>query len=509
MTMQQIIDELKNLKQELDKIDLTKDMKPEDIKKMADKSLSHVDKITRDEGFDDRSLQATVAILGNASSRIAYDPTKDNEKARADKANRRDILAKVAAKKDVAARVKGKYDELTRKKAVIDKYKEKFDPNELTKRQNRKRQANENKIDANESRWQEVDDFKGKVSEELDTINNNLALMKELSEIEKKHKELQEAKADLEAEKKIPDNDKDFIAQYQSDVDKQEADFNSKISAIKGKYQGLKLDEATLEADIKKAKAVSKSEIGTAKGSINSKLTGAESTYGYKAGFESFIKGKLDAAKTDEEYLRAFDQAKAELEAENMNMGIANDKIQENIDTITRGQNLSRGSNGTSAGTTTVMNTIPDITEEQIQEMIDNDPECQDKMSQLNLPVDPKQMRQAVYKALTEGKKGPHPIAFLKSFSKRTQDQWVADKMKDVRDMAIRKINDNIQAKAQADANATKTVEGKREKFVQSLVSHVMSADDKTLEQMEKDADKAPGKVLTDVYKEVDEDSQR
>ena len=72
MTMQQIIDELKNLKQELDKIDLTKDMKPEDIKKMADKSLSHVDKITRDEGFDDRSLQATVAILGNASSRIAY-----------------------------------------------------------------------------------------------------------------------------------------------------------------------------------------------------------------------------------------------------------------------------------------------------------------------------------------------------------------------------------------------------------------------------------------------------
>ena len=88
-----------------------------------------------------------------------------------------------------------------------------------------------------------------------------------------------------------------------------------------------------------------------------------------------------------------------------------------------------------------------------------------------------------------------------------------------MREKAIEKIKEakaeEIKERKEAakkEAKSVDAVESKRQKFLDTLFTHVMEADSKSVDQMNKDAEKNPGKVLSEIYddmqKEEDEEQR-
>ena len=492
MTFSEINAVLAQIRQELRAIDLTKEDSVKTISKMVDKPIADVDKITHDKGFTKDHLTVTVDTFKSASEAInKWDSNKEYEKAIGSSKKRSQILSGIQAKKAVQQKVKGKYEELSRKQAVIDKYKEKFDPEHLVIREKRKFEVNDKRMQNNENRIRETMDFKERVNEELNGINNNLTLIRELNELQKQSKKLEDAKADFNAEKAKPNADKDFIKQYQLHIQKQEAQFKDKYEGITQKYTSIKLDPNNLKSSIQTAKNNAKTNIDSAKTSVAEKLNGAENKYGYTSGFETFINDKISSAKGDKEYIEVFDHAIRELATENINLDLQNEKIMANMDTIREGQQVIRSGKA--------VNADKEPTEDEIQNVIENDPEIR----ALAPVLSKKETRRAVYDELTKDKRGRiHPILFLKSFGKKAKAEWQESYESEMKKVAIEKIKDEKSE----NAKSAGAIESKRQKFMDLLVTHVMNADNKSVEQMDKNAEKAPGKVLSEIYDEMQKD---
>ena len=206
-----------------------------------------------------------------------------------------------------------------------------------------------------------------------------------------------------------------------------------------------------------------------------------------------FYKIKLIAAKTDKEYVEVFNDAKRELEAENIDIEFENDKISENIETISRGKEaLKTGTLTRSTGNT------PEPTEEEIQDVINSDSEIR----ALAPVLTDKQVKQRVYESLTENKKGKfHPILFLKSRGKKAQEEWKKSYEKEMREKAIEKIKNEKRE----NSRAAREVDSKRQKFMDSLFAHVMNADSKSVTKMDEDIEKGKlGDTLTKVYDDME-----
>ena len=496
MTMKEIVSALAKIQGELNAIDLTKDKSADEIKKMATNPVQQIDKVAHDKGFNEEALDATIKMFENANKKVeTYDPTQERAKAIQDKTKRKEILDKVKAKEEVKQKIKGKYEELARKKAVIDKYKEKFNPEHLILREERKLDLNDKKIETNEHRITEIIDFKDKINNELTDINNNLILIKELEEQKKQFKKLEDAKADLNAEKAKPDADKDFIKQYESHIKNQEAKFNDTYKKVTDKYKTISLDPKDISTSVTNAQNNAKTNINNAKTKIEGKLTNSEKTYGYTAGFETYMKNKIASTKTDEEYLDVFDNAEMELEAENINLNFENDKISENIEIMEKGQEILKNGKPKKY-------VEKEPTEEEIEDLINSDSEIR----ALAPVLTKKEMRQAVYSSLTKDKSGKvHPILFLKSFGKKAQSQWKESYEKDMREKAVEKIKTTKREAAKQTTKEVEAVESKRQKFMDTLFVNVMSADSKKVDKMDKDIEKGkPGETLTKVYNDME-----
>ncbi len=493
MTLEQINAELVEIMGLIDNIDLSKEATPEQIKKMADKPIERVEKVSADKGFTEENLDTAINIFGQAKVKVEkYDPNEEYVEAQSDKTKSKDILVRVSAKKDAVGRIAGKYDELTRKKDVIEKYKKKFDIRHLEQREERKLLANNNRIANNEARWQEIQDFKGKIRMELEDINICLKEIKELEELEKQFKKLKEDKADIAKLKADPSVDKDVIADYEAKIiNENESKCKEALEKATKKYPTLKANN--LEGSIAKIKGEKRSKIAGAKGSIKKKLGFAEKKYGYKRGFQTFMDKRIQAIKTDEEFLSVFDSAQSELSAKNYTLQLENDKVNDNITSMREGQKIMQeGETGDSK---------EEPTEEEIQKMMESIPTSK------ALSLTGEELEDAVYKYLVEQKgKDPnknHPILKWMSTWHGKQDEWRKSYEEKLRAEAIEKIRSEKQDKK------AKVVESKREKFISSLLTRVMKADDKTVKQMDEAAEKNPGQVLEDIYKDMDDDSTR
>ena len=496
MTMQEIVTALAKIQGELNAIDLTKDKSADEIKKMASNPTQQIDKITRDKGFTEEALDATIKMFDTANKKVeTYDPTKERDEAIRNKAKRKEILDRVKAKEEVKQKIKGKYDELSKKKAVLSKYKEKFDPEYLILREERKLDLNDKKIETNEHRITEIIDFKDKINNELTDINNNLVLIKELEELKKQFQQLEDAKADFNAEKAKPDADKDFIKQYEVLIKTQETKFNSAYKRVTDKYKTLSIDPNNMSASITNSQNNAKTNINNAKTKIEGKLTNSEKIYGYTAEFETYMKNKIASTKTDEEYVDVFDEAEMELEAENINLDFENAKISDNIEMMEKGQEILQNGKPKKY-------VEKEPTEEEIEDLINSDSEIR----ALAPVLTDKEMRQEVYKSLTKDKNGKlHPILFLKSFGKKAQSQWKESYEKNMREKAIEKIKTTKREAAKQTTKEVEAVESKRQKFMDTLFVNVMSADSKKVDKMDKDIEKGkPGETLTKVYNDME-----
>ena len=498
MEFAQINAALDGIKADLDKIDLTKEV--EKAKAAADKAISQMDKISREENFQEQNLDTAVDYFKAASDRVeSYNPDDERAKAISDKANRDKILSAAKKKAEVKEKIKGKYDELVQKQKVIAAYKEKFSVGHLIDRQKSRLDANKKRIEQNKTRMIEIADFRRKVQTELETIGNNLVAIKELKELESLNKKLKDLKARLAREKAIPDVDQGYIARFEKKVELEEAKLGEKSKKFAEKYKKLRIDPNNLEVTIPVAKQLLETDIFLAKTQIGEKLTGAEQKYGYTTGFETFINGKIAQAQDDSEYVKVFDNARRELETENINLGIQNDKINEDGRTMARGQKVI------DEGASRIYRD-EEPTEEEIQKVIQADAEI--KALALPPELTKKEIRQEVYKDLVGDRRGRfHPILFFKSFGKKTQQAFKDKRKQQMNDRAIEKIKKAKRAEQVKEDERTATaVESKRKRYMSELVKLIMQSDKKALEQMDNDAEKAPGAVLTQVYDQVEKD---
>lgn len=522
MTLTEINVALARIYSDLNKIDLTKETDSKVISKMADKPIADMDKVMQDEGFKEMHLGATVDMLKNATEKIAnYDPKEELNEAINNKGKRKEILSRVDAKNDVKQKIQGKYDELSRKQEVIAKYKEKFNPEHLMAREKRKYDINKDKMIANDIRIKEMMNFSQMINGELGTIDDNLTLIKELEDLEKEQKKVNDAKDDFNKEKANPKANPDFISQYEAQIKEMEAKFSDRVTSVSEKYETITLNPDDLKTSIVDAKVTAKRNINTAKSEVGTKLSDAENKYGYSQGFEELVNGKIKSAKDDKEYIKVFRDTIKELESENINLDTENDKITDNVQTMREGQqilnNRDSGEVTTGPEPTGSEPTGSEPTEEEIQNLMKSDPEIKALVPVLTK----KETRKKVYDSLTKDKKGKfHPILYLKSFGKKAQSEWKeATYETKMREKAIEKIKEakaeEIKERKEAakkEAKSVDAVESKRQKFLDTLFTHVMEADSKSVDQMNKDAEKNPGKVLSEIYddmqKEEDEEQR-
>lgn len=495
--MNEIIAKLAEIKQELDAIDLAK-VKPEETGEKVEKAIKGMDAASKMDGFNTERLDEAIESFKGTSERLEqYDFTPEYEKMfkENDVDKRKDMKAKIDVKKQAISTVKGKYDELTRRKAVIERYEKEFKPEDLVKRQEQKRTRNERRMEDNQRQQDKIINFRDQVvNEELDSIKKNLRLVKALEILKKQREAIKTAQERYDEAKNDSNPDQGYIDHCKAALDQAKSNFDKTLGAI----PNVKIDVNNFDASVQEAEGQLKEKIHNAKISVSIKLEERENA-GQKEDFK-VLRRRIDSAKTNEEFVQAFDEAVAELRSANLNLDRENDNINQNIDILEKGK-LDKSStiqNGSTGATQPISNKQP--TDIEIEDMMKNDPDCQQMIADLNLPVDPKTMRKEVYKSLTEGKRGPHLISWIKSFGKKTQNAWMDSKLEDVRKEAIRKVNEVKQA--------GKEVVGKRKQFVDSLVSHVMSADKDELKEMEEA--KGPGKVLNDIYNEMEKnDSER
>ena len=483
-TLGEINTKLVEIKSQLDKLEFEKETDAKKIEAMIAKILGDTKDITEREDFGKEHLSTIVEMFKNAESKAnSYDSAKDAKSILKNRTKVKEISATIQARKNAKTGIVDKFNELTKKQEVINKYKEKYDPQHLKDRQENKAKANSQKIDSNNKRIIEVADFKEKVGDELNAITANLNLMKELDEIETLGNTCETLEKNLATTKKMSNVPQEILDALQGELDEKHKNLAEKCKDVNTKNKVLKIDPKNVKTDISLAKTSVNKEITDSRDEVNNKLVDSEKKYGYTAGFEKFIGARLAGASSAEEFLKVFEEATKELEAENINYITENKNIQSNIESLDMGLTLSSSGSARSSA---------DPTEEEIKAVIEADPQ----IKALAKPLTKKEEKEEIYKFLTEGKKGKiHPIAFLRSkFDRKAEAKWRQNYELDMREAAIKKITD-----------ARTNSENKRSKFMETLVHKVMTAKTSEVEEWNKDAEKKPGKVLTDVYEKMDD----
>ena len=483
--MNDIIAKLAEIKKDLDAIDLAK-VKPEKLGEKVKRVSKAMDKASEMDGFNTERLDEAIEMFKGASTRLEqHDFQPEYEKMyKEDEADKRkEIKANIDARRKAISGVKGKYDELTRKRAVIERYAKEFKTDDLVQRQEQRRSRNERTMADNQKQQDAIINFRDQVvGGELDSIKKNLGLVKALETLKKQRGAIKTAQERYDEAKNDSEPDQGYIDHCKAALDQAKSNFDKTLEAI----PDVKIDVNNFESSVQEVENKANEDMSTARTSILEKLTEKE---GEQKELKTLIT-RVDAATTNEEFVQAFDEAVAELGSANLNLSRENDNINQNIDTLEMGKGFVGRGSGNQSNSANKTVPLTRTVDDEIEEVMKNDPECQKMIADLNLPVDPKAIQKAVYRTLTAGKRGPHLISFIKSFSKKTQENWMDSRLADVREKAKEKVE-----------NARATAEGKRGKFIDSLVSHVMKADAKELTSMEKDK---PGKVLNDIYTEME-----
>lgn len=496
--MEEIIKALAQVNEDLKKIDLTKEKDVSKISKMATDPIKGIDDIAIDETFNGDALDEAIKMFGEASKKVeSYDASKDAFSQMKDDGSNKDEVKKVTdARSDVKSKISGKYDELTKKKAVIEKYMGKYNPEELIRRQNSKKELNKDNIEKANKMIKCIKDFKSRVKGELDEIQKKSNVIKELANIEKQAKAIQ-AKENKIAMMKAQGYD---VKALEDEVSQEKTALSTKCTKLKEKDSSLVLDSkdmTTLVTQISAEKTKAENAIVNMKGEIDAKLVSSEKNFGYVEGFESYMQAKFSGI-TGEEYPRALDDAEIE-NAEVSELTNENKKIDENTDTLQKGvQVIESGS--------TRKYTDVEPTEEEIQAAIAADPTLG---NMLPATLDEKDIRNKIYEHILESKgieaKGFHPIAkFRARFDKKAEENWRAAYEKPLRDAAIKKIKDERRQAATKNDTLAKHAESRQTEFVTKLRQYVMGLDKDEVEQMEQGKDKGIG--LSKVYGEMDKD---
>lgn len=498
-SLTEIIFKLSDIQKDIEKIDLTKETDVKKIGDMANKPIKGIDEVIKRDDFNENHLKATVEMFKNANDKAsAYDKQKDIDeltKNASDLTKVKEINERMKARDAAKKSIQGKYDELSKKQAVIEKYMEKYDPQYLVKKQNDKVDANKKKIEQNNTRISEIADFKNKVSGELGIIKNNLDLIDELNKMQDKLKEIETRENNLISIKATLDPD--GLKAMEDNIKKDKNDINKKAGELAKKHKGIALDTSDLKTSISTNIKNAETNITNQKNSIKTKIKGSEKKYNYTNGFENLINEKVTDAGTDnKKFVEIFDNARKDLEKENMNLDFENGKISENVETLELGEKVRKDGKPVS--------TILGPTDEEIQEVIENDPEFKALVPVLTN----KEKSQVIYNSLIEGKKSKspflHPIAFLKSrFDKEAKENWVLYD-KDLKQKAI----DKIKAEGIKKSNAAKMANDKRKAFSKSLMDMVKTASADEVKKMDENAEKAPGDLLVDVYDKMDDGSR-
>lgn len=501
-TMGEIVGILAGIKKDLDAIDLTKEMEVKKIQGMATKPISEMDKAIAREDFEEEHLDAAISMFGEANTKVeAYDGKQDIEEAKKAKDinKMQEINDRMNARQSVKKSIQDKYQELSSKKAVLEKYKTKFNPKSLVEREEAKLEANNKKIEANKTRMAEIKDFKNKVSGELGVIKTNSALIKELEKLEKLAKDIAD-KENKFNEAKNKGFNKDLLAGLEEDLNNSKADLKTKTNEIAKKYKGVTLDHNNLLTTIGAAKVNATTEMISAQAGIEHKLNGSEKAFGYTDGFETIMLNKIRGAKP-EEIEKIFDSTRDGFEAENINLGIENDKISENVD------NMQRGIKVKAAGTRGTTNLEP--TEAEIQAKIAEDSSIRALAPVLSEKDKTQKVFEHIKGGLFKNSANPilHPIASLRArFDKSARKNWEDSYNRKMRSEAYKAVKAAKEAAANEEKHAADVVDSKEAAFRKALFSVAKKADAAAIEQMDENADKAPGAVLVDVYNEMEEE---
>lgn len=500
-TFEQLIEKLVTIKTDLEAIDLTKEKDIAKIESMGKKPITGIDSVVVDKGFTEEHLEATIDMFKIANDRVGeYDKKQDIEagkKAQGDPTKLKEISDRIKARQAVKEAIQGKYSELSMKKAVMDKYIVKYDHTHLVERQNRKKDANKKKISDNQVKLSQIADFKNQVSGELGVIQTNLALIEELNQLRKLAKDIETREANLNNARN-QGYDPDLIKGLEDDLKQSKTNLKAKTAEITKKHKGVTLDPNDLVNSINNAENTANDTITTMKEKIKGKAQASDKDY-----IKIEISEKLDETFSDNKaFVKVLDATTKELDAENITLGLENNKIAENVGQIELGtklkENPTRGINHS------------EITDEDIQAKIDSDSSIQALIPALS----DKEKKQEVYKSLIEGAKYKskllHPIAAFKArFSKKTMEEWENVTYKDeMKQRAREAIEAERKAEAETNTKAVKLATSKEEAFRKGLFAHIMGSTKAEVEQMNKDADKNPGAVLAEAYAQVQDDDE-
>ena len=131
-TLGEINTKLVEIKSQLDKLEFEKETDAKKIEAMIAKILGDTKDITEREDFGEEHLSTIVEMFKNAESKAnSYDSAKDAKSILKNRTKVKEISATIQARKNAKTGIVDKFNELTKKQEVINKYKEKYDPQHL------------------------------------------------------------------------------------------------------------------------------------------------------------------------------------------------------------------------------------------------------------------------------------------------------------------------------------------------------------------------------------------
>jgi hypothetical protein len=487
---------LAGIQNDLKAIDLTKE---KDIKKIEEmkKPTTEIDNAVARDDFKEEHLDFTLDMFKEASDRVgAYDFQQERDEAKkATAAQKKDITARITAKQDVQKSVKGKYDELSRKKDVIAKYKGTYKTEEFVNRQNRRKKALEDEIAINNGKLQDLEGFSQSVKVPVKEIEDNKTLIEELKKLSKLEAAVKTLKSELARMKKDGDHQM-LIDDQQKEVDTAETSLNNKVAEVSGKHKGIKLNIKTLSADISAAEKTAKNNIKNAKQTVKNTAKISDKEF-----IKNTIHSRLDAAKTDEEFLSVVRNARVELTSSNEQLSNTRDEIEDNVKTLEFGETVRTAP--------TTGGPAP-ITESEIRAKIQSDSTIQTLAPVLSDEEKTEKFYSAIKGGLFKNSESPilHPIAFFRSkFDKKGKENWHADYEKEMIEAARKAIEEERRAQGDARKAASDKATEKESQYDRAMFLRIMRADSAKVTQMGEDIENNnAGKHIAETYEDIDQE---
>lgn len=501
--MSQVNQQLAKLAEMLAQIDLSKDLSVEQIKKMGEEPIRTAEKLTTDSSYGPKSLNATITAFEAGKDKVAEYDEKAEEakvndlvgKGQFDQA--RDLNKKREARTKVKEDITSKYEDLTRRREVMYKYMREYDPQELEDRQNKRISQNEQKMEENDKFIQDVQTLKNsEIKENLDNIQRISAFAAMIVEIDKISRDIKE----LEKKKK---DYPEFEVQIDGQLNNKRNKLSEKCKEFNGNKMGIVISDSKAigPATIQNAKKELGTKATAQKTEILNKIQGMDDNIFQTRGFKATIGKELDKTEPEKISERLNELAK-DKEIENLNLKLKNKRTKADIEDLKLAEDKIK-----EAGEKKDRLNEEEIKEEDIDDRLKEDEE-----TALMLQQTRKDYNDNLYRSYLESKgkeaKGFHPVAWIKSrFGKESREGWKNQQ----KEIAKRReeAEDNLRAekveKVERDtARYEKALQGSKDRriaFQKSVFAQVMNADEKQLQEMEKNAEEEEyGDVLNEAY---------